>query len=109
MAPKTSSARVVFRAVVGEHGCLQGSGLLMSFKVIDGDGPGKDERERERERQWAKQEFSQAIREVAANMLRIIRGAGKPYDLLLQMKTAIDRSNKSHARQIHCTSDVTGT
>jgi len=58
----------------------------MSFKVIDGDGPGKDERERERERQWAKQEFSQASREVAANMLRIIRGAGKPYDLLLQMK-----------------------
>jgi hypothetical protein len=58
----------------------------MTFRVIDGDGPDKEGRDRE----WVKQEFSQAIREVAANILRIIRGAGKPYDLLPQMKTAID-------------------
>jgi len=58
----------------------------MSFKVIDGDGPGKEERDRDRDREWAKHEFSWAIRDTAANMLRIIRGAGKPYELLVQMK-----------------------
>jgi len=30
----------------------------------------------------------------AANMLRIIRGAGKPYELLVQMKKAIDSAIK---------------
>jgi hypothetical protein len=78
----------------------------MSFKVIDGDGPGKEEREREADRQWAKQEFSQAIREVAANMLRIIRGAGKPYDLLPQMKTAIDTAIKFQELHHHWPYDV---
>ena len=62
----------------------------MSFKVIDGDGPGKEERDKERQREWATSEFSWAIRETAANMLRIIRGAGKPYELLMQMKKTID-------------------
>jgi hypothetical protein len=66
----------------------------MSFKVIDGDGQGKEERERERDREFAKHEFSWAIRDTAANMLRIIRGAGKPYELLLQMKKAIDSAIK---------------
>ena len=62
----------------------------MSFKVIEGDGPGKEERDKERQREWATSEFSWAIRETAANMLRIIRGAGKPYQLLMQMKKTID-------------------
>jgi hypothetical protein len=66
----------------------------MSFKVIDGDGPGKDERDREQQRERAKLEFSWAIRDTAANMLRIVRGAGKPYELLLQMKKAIDSAIK---------------
>jgi hypothetical protein len=52
----------------------------MSFKVIDGDGPGKEAQDLERNREWAKHEFSWAIRETAANTLRIIRGAGKPHD-----------------------------
>jgi hypothetical protein len=56
----------------------------MSFKVIDGDGPSKENRERERERETV--EFSWAIRDCAANMLRIIRGAGQPYELLVQMQ-----------------------
>src|SRR4051812_17515873 len=58
----------------------------MSFKVIDGDGPGKEERDLERNRERAMAEFSWAIRDAAANMLRIIRGAGKPYELLIQMR-----------------------
>jgi hypothetical protein len=62
----------------------------MSFKVIDGGGPRKEERDLER----AKHEFSWAIRETAANMLRIIRGVGKPYELLMQMKKAIDSAIK---------------
>ena len=78
----------------------------MSFKVIDGDGPGKEERKRETDRRWAKQEFSQAIREVAANMLRIIRGAGKPYELLPQMKTAIDTAIKFQELHNHWPTDV---
>jgi hypothetical protein len=78
----------------------------MSFKVIDGDGPDKEERKREADRRWAKQEFSQAIREVAANMLRIIRGAGKPYELLPQMKTAIDAAIKFQELHNHWPTDV---
>jgi hypothetical protein len=66
----------------------------MSFKVIDGDGPRKEERDRDRDREWTKHEFSWAIRDTAANMLRIIRGAGKPYELLMQMKKAIDSAIK---------------
>jgi hypothetical protein len=73
----------------------------MSFKVIDGGGPGKEERDKaqeerdkERQREWATSEFSWAIRETAANMLRIIRGAGKPYELLMQMKKTIDSAIK---------------
>jgi hypothetical protein len=62
--------------------------------VIDGDGPGKEARDLERDREWAKREFSWAIRDTAANTLRIIRGAGKPYELLLQMKKAIDSAIK---------------
>jgi hypothetical protein len=85
---------VVFRVAVGEDGRLLGA-ASMSFKVIDGDGPDKQERDR----QWAKQEFSEAIRETAANMLRIIRGAGKPHELLGQMKAAIDSAIKF--RELH--------
>jgi len=55
----------------------------MSFKVLDGDGPANDARDRERRREWAKSEFSWAICETSANMLRITRGAEKFYDLLL--------------------------
>ena len=47
----------------------------MSFKVIDGGGPGKDDRDRQRDQEWAQDEFSWAIRETAANLLRIVRGA----------------------------------
>jgi hypothetical protein len=78
----------------------------MSFKVIDGDGPAKEERERERDREWAKLEFSWAIRDTAANMLRIIRGAGKPYELLFQMKKAIDSAIKFQELHHHWPSDV---
>ena len=67
----------------------------MSFKVIDGDGPGKDERDRE----GAEQEFSYAIRDCAANMLRIVRGAGKGYEILRQMQTAIEAAVKF--REVH--------
>ena len=78
----------------------------MSFKVIDGDGPGKEERDRDRDREWTKQEFSWAIRDTAANMLRIIRGAGKPYELLMQMKKAIDSAIKFQELHGHWPTDV---
>jgi hypothetical protein len=68
--------------------------LAHSFKVIDGGGPEKEDRDRERDREWAKHEFSRAIRETGANMLRIIRGAGKSYEMLAQMKKAIDSAIK---------------
>jgi hypothetical protein len=73
----------------------------MSFKVIDGGGPSKEEREKAqaqeeqaRMREWAEGDVSWAARECAANMLRIIRGAGKPHELLLQMKKVIDSAVK---------------
>jgi hypothetical protein len=73
----------------------------MPFKVIDGSGPGKEERDKAlqeekkaRDREYATSDLSWAIRETAANMLRIIRGAGKPYELLLQMKKVIDSAIK---------------
>jgi hypothetical protein len=66
----------------------------MSFKVIDGDGPGKEERERQRRQEWAKDEFSGALREMAANMLRIVRGAGKGYELLRQMQVVLEAAVK---------------
>jgi hypothetical protein len=78
----------------------------MSFKVTDGDGPGKDERDREQQREWAKHEFSWAIRDTTANMLRIVRGAGKPYELLIQMKKAIDAAIKFQELHNHWPSDV---
>src|SRR5690349_10988102 len=66
----------------------------MSFKVIDGDGPDKEERDRKRRREWASGEFSYAIRDLAANMLRVVRGAGKGYELLAQMQKVIDSAVK---------------
>ncbi|WP_128925756.1 hypothetical protein [Bradyrhizobium guangxiense] len=73
----------------------------MSFKVIDGGGPSKEERdkvqaheEQVRRREWAKGDISWAVRECAANLLRIVRGAGKPHELLLQMKKVIDSAVK---------------
>lgn len=67
---------------------------MVDFKVIEGSGPGKEERERHEAREWAQQKLSWAVREVAANLLRIIRGAGKPDDLLVQMSRAIDAAVK---------------
>jgi hypothetical protein len=62
----------------------------MTFKVIDGGGGNKEERDLEHRREWTKREFSWAVRDAAANLLRIIRGAGKPHELLAQMKKTID-------------------
>lgn len=73
----------------------------MSFKVIDGGGPSKEERdkaqaheEQVRRREWTKVDLSWAVRECAANLLRIVRGAGKPHELLLQMKKVIESAVK---------------
>jgi hypothetical protein len=49
----------------------------------DGGGP------EGRDRIYAEQEFKEALREAAANMLRVIRGAGKSYALLKQMSDVV--------------------
>lgn len=74
---------------------------MPDFKVIEGSGPDKEEREKQereaekqRAREWAKDDVERTIREVAANMLRIIRGAGKPHEILMQMKSVIDAALK---------------
>jgi hypothetical protein len=51
----------------------------MSFKVIDGGG------KKGRDLILAEQEFSRALRESVANLLRVMRGAGRPDDLLYQL------------------------
>jgi hypothetical protein len=74
---------------------------MMSFRVVDGGGPGGEERDGQLQRDWVEEELSGVIRDVAANMLRIIRGAGKPYDLLRQIKTVVevaDRFQHLHQR-----------
>lgn len=58
----------------------------MSFRVIDGDGPGSEERRLQRQQEVAENQFSWAIREAAANLLRIARGAGSSPDLLPQFE-----------------------
>ncbi|QIG91970.1 MULTISPECIES: hypothetical protein [unclassified Bradyrhizobium] len=70
---------------------------MPDFRIIEGSGPDKEEREkqeRDAEAQRAlervKNDVERTIRDVAANMLRIIRGAGKPYEILMQMKSVID-------------------
>jgi hypothetical protein len=61
---------------------------MPDFTVIEGGGPtGRD-------RIFAEQEFEFALREAAANMLRIIRGAGKPYALLKQMSDVVAAAGK---------------
>jgi hypothetical protein len=67
---------------------------MMSFRVVDGGGPGGEERDGQLQRDWVEKELSGALRDVAANMLRIIRGAGKPYDLLRQIKTVVDVADR---------------
>jgi hypothetical protein len=61
----------------------------------------------ERAREWASREFSQAIRDTAANMLRMIRGAGKPYEVLLQMRRTIDSAIKFQELHDHWPSSAT--
>jgi hypothetical protein len=56
---------------------------MPDFTVIESGGPAG------RDRRLAEQEFAFALREAAANMLRIVRGAGKPYALLEQMSDVV--------------------
>jgi hypothetical protein len=65
--------------------------------VIEGGAPNEEEQERQREKEWAKDEVERTACDLAANMLRIIRGAGKPYEILLQMKAVIDAAIKFQA------------
>jgi hypothetical protein len=70
---------------------------MPDFRVIDGGGPDKEQREKElqelqkqRQREWIETQFSWELRDTAANMLRIIRGAGKPYELLRQLQKTLE-------------------
>lgn len=51
---------------------------MPEFTVIDGGGP------EGRDRIFAEQELRRVLQETAANMLRVIRGAGRPYELINQ-------------------------
>jgi hypothetical protein len=57
---------------------------MADFRVIEGG----DER-RNPEQDIAEQELADALRDAAANVLRIIRGAGKPYSLIKQFGDVI--------------------
>jgi hypothetical protein len=85
----------------------------MPFKVIDGSGPSKEERdqqqkelEQQQRREWARSEFSWSIRDCAANVLRIVRGAGKPYELLTQMQKALNAAVRFQEAHGHWPQDV---
>jgi hypothetical protein len=61
---------------------------MPDFTVIDGGGP------EGRDRIFAEQELRDRLHETAANMLRIIRGAGKPYELITQFNEAVKAAIK---------------
>ena len=63
---------------------------MPDFTVIEGGGPDKGERERE----FIRDDLSWAFRELTANVLRIVRGAGKPHALLEQMEKVLSVSLK---------------
>ena len=84
----------LFLTAFSERIGAAGDRPVADFRVIEGGAPDKDESKRQQAREWAEHEFSWAIREVSANTLRILRGAGKPDELLLQMKRAIDAAVK---------------
>jgi hypothetical protein len=61
---------------------------MPDFTVIEGGGPeGRDQI-------LAEQDFKNAVRAAAANMLRIIRGAGKPHELLIQLSDVVSAAVK---------------
>ena len=57
---------------------------MTNFRVIEGGGE-----RRNPEQESAEQELADALREAAANVLRIIRGAGKPHALIKQFDDVI--------------------
>jgi hypothetical protein len=61
---------------------------IPDFTVIDGGGP------EGRDRIFAEQELRNRLHETAANMLRIIRGAGKPYELVTQLNDVVKAAIK---------------
>lgn len=61
---------------------------MPDFTVIDGGGP------EGRDRLFAEQELRDRLHETAANMLRIIRGAGKPYELITQFNEVVKAAIK---------------
>jgi hypothetical protein len=61
---------------------------MPDFTVIDGGGP------EGRDRIFAEQELRDRLHETAANMLRVIRGAGKPYELIQQLNEVVKAAIK---------------
>jgi hypothetical protein len=52
---------------------------MVDFQVIEGGGEHRDA-----ERDLAEQQFINCLREAAANMVRVVRGAGRPDALIKQ-------------------------
>lgn len=61
---------------------------MPDFTVIDGGGP------EGRDRIFAEQELRDSLQIAAANMLRVIRGAGKPYELIKQLNEVVSAAVK---------------
>jgi hypothetical protein len=57
---------------------------MTKFRVIEGGG-----RRRNVKQDIAEQEFAETLREAAANMLRVIRGAGRPSALIKQFNDVV--------------------
>jgi hypothetical protein len=61
---------------------------MPDFKVIDGGGPeGRDQI-------FAEQKLRDCLQVSAANMLRVIRGAGKPHELIQQLNEVVKAAIK---------------
>jgi hypothetical protein len=76
---------------------------LADFRIIDGAGPAGSDRI------LAEQEFRDALRAAAANMLRVIRGAGKSYVLLSQLSDVVAAAVKVRDVTGHLPTDILET
>jgi hypothetical protein len=80
---------------------------MPDFKVIDGGGPeGRDQT-------FAEQELREALQCAAANLLRVVRGAGKPYELVTQFNAVVQASVQfkdafGHRPPSHLLADILG-
>jgi len=68
--------------------------------VADNPQPKRDER-------YAQQQFERALLQLAANIIRVVRGAGKPYEVILQCNEVVNTAIEVRDKAGNMPSDAT--